>query len=387
MKKSSCIRAVVALPVLLCAIGSAHAVEADVTSGLQLKISGFVAFQSTLLVTDSDHAKIDRNYDFQSGARLFFDIKNTTDSGLTYGARIRFVAANRKDNVIVDRVYAFLQGGFGTVTLGNGTLSAADFSYIYAHDSRMYERRAFYYGDLLDNHYFLGGGNFFAIEPTYQSGISNADTRIKYTSPTIDGFSFGADFTPTAGGPAYAGNGGRDDLYNHDTLLYENVVSGGVNYINSFGDVGVRVGGSVTYGSGVRTADNPAGRDAEIYTFGAQLSVGNIYTSINWVRNERIARAERPLSTVIGDISYDMGEFLASVSYAYTWTDGAGSGLDSSYTSGRDLLDNHIAGTSLTYTLAPGLNAYAELLYEQQNFRTGRDFETASIGTGLIVGF
>ena len=360
---------------------------ADVTSGLELKVSGFVAFQATLLATDSDHSTIDRDYDFQSGARLIFDIKNTTDSGLTYGGRIRFNAVNRKDNVQVDRTYVYVQGSFGTITLGNGTQSAADFGYIYAHDEQAGEHGSGYYGDLLDGSYFLGGGKLFSIDPTYQSGISNEDTRIKYTSPDIGGFSFGADFTPTVGGADYAGNGGRSDLYNNDTLLYENVISGGVNYQQDFGDVGVRVGGSITYGNGVRSTDNPDGRDARIYTFGGQVSSGGIYASVNWVRNESVAAYDKPISTVIGDISYDVGPFLASVSYAYTWTDGRNNGVNSSYTSGEDLKDNHLAGVNLTYTLAPGLNAYGEVIYEKQNYRVGRDFETATIGTGLSIAF
>ena len=295
---------------------------------------------------------------------------------------------NRKDGVKVDRTYVYLQGSFGTVTFGNAPTAGADFGYIYAHDELSGNKGlGLGFGDLLDGNFYLGGGNFFAIDPTYISGISNADTRIKYTSPNISGFSFGADFTPTVGGADYAGNGGRSDLYNSDKLLYENVVSGGVNYRQDFGGFGVRVGGSVTYGNGVRSASNPNGNDAQIYTFGAQVNSGGIYASVNWVRNESVAAADKPVSTVIGDISYDLGPFLASVSYAYTWTDGKGSGLNSSYTSGVDLKDNHMAGLNLTYTLAPGLNAYGELIYEKQNFRTGRDFETASIGTGIVLGF
>ncbi len=75
-----------------------------------------------------------------------------------------------------------------------------------------------------------------------------------------------------------------------------------------------------------------------------------------------------------------------SLSYAYTWSD-RGNGLDSQYTSGEDLKDNHIVGANFTYNLAPGLNTYAQMIYEKQNFRTGQDFENANLITGILLGF
>ena len=365
---------------------------ADVSSGLSLKISGFVGFQAGLNLTDSDHSNLDRDYDFQSNARIVFDIKNVTDSGLEYGGRIRLNSVNRKDNVQVTRVYGYVRGEFGTITFGNAPLASADIGYVYAHDELAGQRGSggMGYGDLLDTYgIFAGGGQFFSIDPTYISGISNQDTRIKYTSPNISGFTFALDFTPVVGGASHAGNGGRNDLYNDDKTLYENVVSGGIRYEQDFSGVSLRLAGTATYGSGVKTTlsgDNPNGNDAQIYTLGAQVGSGGIYGSVNWVHNESVAIAEKPVDTVIGDISYTFGPWLASVSYAYTWSE-RGNGLNSSYTSGRDLQDNHVAGANLTYTVAPGLNTYAEVTYEKQNFRTGRDFESANLVTGLLLAF
>ncbi|WP_343714108.1 porin [Inquilinus sp.] len=370
-------------------IGSvpASAADANVTSGLQMKISGFIGSQATLSLGDTKDDTFDRDYDFQSSARLQFDVKNVTDSGLEYGGRIRFNSVNRRDNVTVDRTYVYVKGGFGTVTFGNAPTTADDFGYVYAHDQlngNMGLGAGF--GDLLDGNYYFGGGEFFSIDATYLAGISNADTRIKYTSPTFDGLSFGVDFTPVVGGPDHAGNGGRNDLFNDNETVYENVVSAGVNYEQTFDSLSVRVAASALYGNGTQGASNPGGHDVEVYTLGGQIGSGGILASVNWTHNEQTAAANKPVDTIIGDLSYQWGPFLASASYAYTWAD-KGNGLNSSFTSGEDLQDNHIAGVNLSYTLAPGLNTYAEVIYSKQNFRQGKDWESASLGTGIVLGF
>jgi predicted porin len=368
----------------------ASAEDAAVTSGLQLKISGFVGSQATLSLGDSQNDEFARDYDFQTNARMIFDVKNVTDSGLEYGGRIRFNSVNRREDVQVDRTYVYLKGAFGQVTFGNAPTTADDFGYVYAHDELNGDMGlGAGFGDLLDGNFFLGGGDFFSIDATYLAGVSNADTRIKYTSPTFDGFSFGVDFTPVIGGPDHAGNGGRNDLFNDDETVYENVVSAGVNYEQTFDSVSVRVAASAITGNGVLTSGsgaNPGGHDLEVYTLGGQVGSGGITASVNWTHNEQTARANKPVDTIIGDLSYQFGPFLASASYAYTWAD-KGNGLNSSYGNGEDLKDNHMAGVNLTYTLAPGLNTYAEVLYEIQNFRQGAEWESASLGTGIVLGF
>ncbi|WP_342242241.1 porin [Inquilinus sp. OTU3971] len=369
----------------------ASAADANVTSGLQLKISGFIGFQATLNLGDTQNDEFARDYDFQSGARLIFDVKNVTDSGLEYGGRIRFDQVNRRDDVSVDRTYVYVKGGFGTVTFGNAPTVADDIGYVYAHDALASEIGAggLNFGDLLDGDFPLGGGDLYSLNATYLAGLSNADTRIKYTSPTFSGFSFAFDFTPIVGGAEHAGNGGRNDLFDDDDTYYENVVTGGINYEETFDSVWVRLAATAAYGNGVRTSGtgaNPNGNDLEVYTLGGMVQSGGIAASVNWTHNESIAVAEKPVDSIVADLSYQWGPYLASLSYAYTWAD-KNNGLDSQFSSGVDLQDNHIAGVNFTYTLAPGLNTYAEAIYEKQNYREGGDWETANLMTGVLLAF
>jgi len=368
----------------------ASAADANVTSGLQMKISGFIASQAALVLSDSrsDNGGFDRDYDFQTNARLIFDLKNVTDSGLEYGGRIRLNSVNRRDGIRVTRTYVYVKGAFGTITFGNAPTVADDIGYIYAHDELAGDIGAGGgdFGDLLDGDFPLGGGQFYSIDATYLAGLTNEDTRIKYVSPSINGFSFGVDFTPVVGGASHAGPGGVNDLINDDSTLYENVVTGGINWQGDFSGVNVLVAGTAAYGNGVTSNNNPQNHDLEVYTLGGRVKSGGIAASVNWTHNSSIYLTDKAIDTVIGDLSYTWGPFLASVSYAYTWSD-KNNGLVQPDTGGTDLRDNHVAGVNLTYTVAPGLNTYAEVIYEKQNFRFGKDFEAANLLTGINLAF
>ncbi len=91
---------------------------------------------------------------------------------------------------------------------------------------------------------------------------------------------------------------------------------------------------------------------------------------MNWTHNEQTASGRQAGRHHHRRPQLPVRSVLASASYAYTWAD-KGNGLNSSYGSGEDLKDNHLAGVNLASTLAPGLNTYAEVLYENQNFREG----------------
>src|ERR1700755_630389 len=52
---------------------------------VQLKISGRVGFAGGVILDTNRDGGTDRDYDFQTRARLQFDVKNVTASGLEYG--------------------------------------------------------------------------------------------------------------------------------------------------------------------------------------------------------------------------------------------------------------------------------------------------------------
>lgn len=375
----------VALAVIAAAC-AARAGDAAATSGLQLRISGRAGFLAGVLVSDSREAGMDRDYDFASGARLQFNLTNVADFGLEYGALIRFNAINRRDNVIVDRAYLYLKGGFGTLTFGDAIIIADDIGTVYAHE--VLARRFGLDTDWADGfrgsaNSFGGSDRFFAVA-AYDTigGLNNKDTKIKYVSPSVAGLSFGVDFTPVVGGNGHAGNGGRSDLVNGATTLYENVVTAGIDYARSFDGTSVRVAATAGTGNGVG-----GNHDIGVYTLGGQVGFADgLWASVNWTHFSSLYQSDRAIDSIVGDLSYTTGPWLASVGYAYTAAD-AGNGLHSSFTDGCDLETNHSVIGTLVYSSAPGFNLFGELRHERNTFRTGEDFETSALTVGTTVTF
>ncbi|MFE0752717.1 porin [Inquilinus sp. NPDC058860] len=376
----------------LAAAAPASAEDAAVTSGLSLKISGFVAWEAGLIIGSTDDDR-DREYDFNSNGRLQFDIKNVTDSGLEYGARIRMNNVNRRQDVTVDRQYVYLKGEFGTLTLGDSPQVAGDFGYFFAPDDMLNAQGG--YGDNLDGNYRYGGGDFFSLDPTYHSGLDKS-TSIKYSSPSIGGFIFAVGFTPVISDSKDLSNGtqGRNDLFNGGQV-YENAISGGVGYEGEFDGTSVKVRGTASYANGI---DNHF--DLETYSAGAQVGFGGIVGSLVWVGTPSgfgVGVTDKNVDTIGLGLGYSWGALNFGLGYAYTWAaknnDLSGTGGDDKF----DLKDNHVAVATVNYTLAPGLNTYAEVIYEIQNFRKQEvngvvtndktEWEQATFLTGVSVSF
>ncbi|MFE0753650.1 porin [Inquilinus sp. NPDC058860] len=384
-KARACAAAAICAATGMVAMG-AMAAEVPATAGLQLRISGFLGFEAAAVLDQSGDNGFDRDYDFRSGGRLQFDVKTITDDGLEYGARIRFNNVNRRDDVTVDHAYIYLAGGFGTITLGDVDAVAGDYGYIFAHDAVVSEMgMGANWGDNLDHDYPYGGGHFFSLDPTYISGIGDPDTRIKYTSPDLGGFSFAVDFTPVVGGGGHAGNGGRADLIDDGDTLYENVVTAGANYTAEFDGASVLVSGTASTGNGVG-----GHRDLAAYSLGTQVAAGDVTGSLNWVHYDSIADSGKAIDTIAASLAWRFGDFEAGLGYAWTTAE-KGNGLAGDEDHGdagrSDLRNNHIAAATLVYTLAPGLNAYGELSWETASFRQGADFDNTVLGTGLVLGF
>jgi len=398
------------------AMAAMPAVAADpqnVTSGLSLKISGFIAAQAALVLdTSGTDGTRDRDYDFGATARLQFDFKNVTDSGLEYGGRIRMTRVNRKDNVVVDREFVYVSGAFGRIDFGDAPSIAGDMGYIFAHDAAV---SAMGFGgsfaDNIDGRYDYGGGDFFSLDPTYHSGLGN-DTRIKYTSPSFGGLKIGVDFTPVVGGSRHSGPGGVNDLRNDggtpatidpvtgevnlnndDDVWFENVIGGGLYYDSTFGDTSVAAGATATYGNGVANH-----WDLETYSLGAQVGSGGISGSVNWVFTPSgfgSGQTDRDFNTITGSLAYTLGAMEFGLGYAYTWADKNNNLAGSISDNGFDLKDNHIVSGTVAYQLAPGLNTWVELTWERQNFRKEVGFagthsnsaDNTVLMTGLFLSF
>lgn len=364
---------------------------ASASAEIKVKVSGFVGFQAGIVLSDTSDRKADRDYDFMSSARLQFDVVDTTDSGLEYGARIRLDSVDRRTGAQVNRTYLYLKGPFGTVTFGDAPTVLGEIGYFYAHDA-VHSKLGLNggYGDGLDGLFQFGGSEYFALDPSGQSGVSR-QTKIKYNSPSIGGFQVAVDFTPIDGAKAgrgrpHDGNGGRDDLIDDDATVYENVVTAGIQYRGKFDQGSFAIGATAGTGDGVTSRVNRQGNDLAMFSLGGQVLTEHLGASVNWVHNASIALSATAMDTVSVDLSYMVEDASVSAYYSHTWVP-PGSGLDSPETDGVDLRRNDVAGVALLYSLAPGLGTYAEVFYQAQDYDSGETWESTSLFSGVQVLF
>ncbi|HEY9345614.1 MAG TPA: hypothetical protein VIQ53_09885, partial [Inquilinus sp.] len=179
-----------------------------------------------------------------------------------------------------------------------------------------------------------------------------------------------------------AGNGGRNDLINDSSTVYENVIGGGIDYQQTFDGTAVRFAGMAYNGNGVS-----GNHDLEAYYLAGQVGFANgIWASASWTHFSSTFRADAAIDSIVGDLSYTTGPWLASIGYAYTTAE-KNNGLNSSFTDGDDLKISHNVIGTLVYNAAPGLDLFSELRWERDEFRQGTDFETSSLSVGTILNF
>ncbi len=196
----------------------------QVTPGgkLNVAVSGFARF---LWVAGDLKERFNVQYsssDFRNDTEVHIIARGKDEStGIEYGATVEFEAdTSRNDNT--DETWIFLRGAFGELRFGDED-GASDLMKIGAFTLAA----------------GTGGLDGTIDYPRLVAGINTSDaTKIIYFTPRVAGFQAGISYTPHQDSVA---NGGRGD-----TLAFTNVdgikdaIEGGVSYVGSFGDVGIR---------------------------------------------------------------------------------------------------------------------------------------------------
>lgn len=340
--------------------GSAMA-DPNVTSGAPLTISGYYAFEGGLGIGDTVPGFATRDYDYITGGRLQLDWKQTSDNGLSYGARIRLelnnVAGANDIAISNTNAYVFVSGGFGTAKFGNVGNAAGENYYLIADDKCLG-------GCWAGNVEGTGLYAFQASVPLPQVYPDNpAGTGIWYKTPDISGFTATVSWHPVAGdysrGASYFSNDGDG----------QNVIAANVNYHGEFEGGTFDVGGSAAYWD-IVGASGDYGFD---YGLGGKAYFGPIGVSAWYVANDRSGDT---VSTVWLSGSYGFGPFTAIAGAALTWGD-SGTAVDNAQTYALTLQDQ----------LAPGLVAYVEGTYSAYESQGGGDIDGGTLSAGISFGF
>ncbi len=347
---------------------SAVAGTPTVGDNLEVSISGTVRFSVAYGSADIDTNS--RGYSFTTDeSEVAFNAKATSDSGIDYGLSIE-IQTQPNDTQNADEAWVFLAGDFGRVELGDQD-GASDRLFVGGED--VTAGRGGFDGPV-SRHFSFGG----AARTGPGVSITGDAPKAIYFTPRVAGFQAGVSWTPDTGA---IGSSISTDLAGGTD--FENVVSVGANYSQTFGDVTVTVAGTAEFGD---AEDQVLQEDAEIWGVGAKVdfagfSVGGGYADFN---DTGITKANTAAGADAGtwwDVaaSYTTGPWTASVGAFFGSNDN---------TTGLGESEVDIYSIGVTYKFAPGLDIKGDYNFiDVDNAGTATDNEGSTAVLSVQVSF
>ena len=203
--------------------------------------------------------------DIESDMEVHFDFGITLDNGIKFGAQVE-LEGDAGSGGEIDESEVFVRGSFGQFVIGNEdpagnrmAFVAPDVSIIGANSGTM---SAYVRYDLISDN------NGRTLDSTVSDGWISDSDGITYFTPRLFGVQLGASY--------FRSNTQRDGLDDNDGVQFDNTISLGANYVNSFAGVDVAVSGYWM------TAEDNTGNDPEIYGFGANLGYAGFTIGGSW---------------------------------------------------------------------------------------------------------
>ncbi|MCL6608594.1 MAG: porin [Geminicoccaceae bacterium] len=186
---------------------------------LNVSVSGFARFVWVAGDVKERFGGQQSSSDFRNDTEVHIIARSKDEStGIEYGATVEFEAdANRNDNT--DETWVIVKGTFGEFRLGDED-GASDLMKLGAFTIAA----------------GTGGIDGTVDLPRLVAGVNTGDaTKIVYFTPRIAGFQAGVSYTPNAGSSG-------DNLAVTNVDNAKDVIEAGLNYVGTFGDVGIRAG-------------------------------------------------------------------------------------------------------------------------------------------------
>ena len=223
-------------------------------------------------------------------SEIIFRFQGQTDNGLTFGGQVQLEGLTSGDQI--DESFLFLSGDFGRINIGS-------------------ENSAPYLMQVSSPNVGLGinsGSNTaFIVNPTggamfrspfgstgIEAARDNDSEKITYFTPRFEGFQLGVSYAPDI----QQDDGGQDPdvfggaVFETSPVSYNNAISVGANYVNSFDGVDIAIAGGFFYASaedgapnvvnnsGVDTSDDFVGLSAGITVGYAGFEAGFSYANV-----------------------------------------------------------------------------------------------------------
>jgi hypothetical protein len=273
---------------------------------LEVTFSGFMWFQGHWLDEDVSE-NYGRGYDFDiPETEVHFNARNTADNGITYGVSVE-MEVNTDATNNGDEVWAFLDGDFGRVELGDQD-DATNRMLVGAFQAHKGLSGPFgaLGGVAPVFHFFNSAGSGaataaggsaprFLWATDWQAATSSDATKAIYFSPRFSGFQVGASYTVDTGGNG-ASFGEKDN-----NGSYEDVIGLGANFTDKFGDFGVSA--SVLY----ETSDvesNGTKEDLEVLFVGGKVDYAGFTFGANYTDFGDSANTTAQTAAGAGDGQY-----------------------------------------------------------------------------------
>jgi hypothetical protein len=324
--------------------------------GVEFSIGGNMDIQAGFMDADVDLP--DRGYDIVTDTEIHFNFKGEADNGLRYGAQVQLEADQGGTNN-ADEVWTWLEGNWGRVQLGDQ--DGAEDTMVY--DAGLTQSGVGGIDGDIDR-WFTNVGNATSFPDI--ADTSDA-TKVTYFTPRIAGIQVGASFTPQTNS---SGQNVANDTPAGNSA-FENHIALGVNYKETINNVGF----GFSLGGGFGDAVNQDREDYAAWVAGgfveyAGFSFAGSYGDNGDTRGGSGGDVDDDFFYDVG-LGYSMGPWGTSIGY-----------LHSEFEQGSTDDEYDIFAITGGYSYAPGLYAYADLMFVSSDSAGTEDNE----GTVLLIG-
>lgn len=292
----------------------------------------------------------------------------TLDNGITAGVEVNIEATNFAGGfgTQIDEAYAFVEGSFGRVQVGEEASAA-----FLMHYSAPY----FVASHGVDSPNFANTNRITSARTATYITISGDTNKVTYFTPRFSGFQLGVSYTPETlfgdvGGQGSAGGSRAFGLVGNPGVGFEDTIEIGANYTGKIGEAEVGVS------AGYATADaNAAGAsDPDAWSVGANVTLGAFSIGGGYYSSEDLNIADEDAFSVA--VQYVTGPWTLGAGYFQSELDFVGN--DPTY-------QTYEVGAQ--YALGKGVSVYGVVDIYRDEPAVGTELESDTVAFGIDLAF
>ena len=358
----------------LLASSGAHA-----ESGIKLGLGGYMQNYFVVGAVDKDDGTDYNATGLYSDGEVWFTGSTTLDNGLTFGANIQLESFSTGDQI--DENFGYVEGGFGKVQFGSENTAA--YLMHYSAPSVGVPINSGWVTSFIPQPSGHAAG-FRSPGLSTNLDIGNDENTLTYFTPRLFGFQVGASYQPSITG---TGEGKNSPVYANTDTEYNNGLSIGVNFVESFGAVDIAIAGGYRRASGpdkaVVAGNTVELDDIEQWSTGVNIGFAGFTVGGSIAAETSGRRKGSSLTTSTEGRSFDVG---ASYNTG-PWTFGLG------YIHGEVEGDVNVsaddtmqaARAGVSYAVGPGITASVSALWGEWDDEGSGNDSDGIVGAGGVT--